>query len=117
MSTTIYHNPRCGTSRTVLEHLVEAGMSPTVIEYLKTPPSRSTLQALIAQAGLTVREAVRTKEPLYEELGLDAADVTDEQLLDAMIDNPILINRPFVITPIGTRLCRPADVLREILPG
>jgi arsenate reductase len=117
MSTTIYHNPRCGTSRTVLEHLVEAGMSPTVIEYLKTPPSRATLQALIAQAGLTVREAVRTKEPLYEELGLDGADVTDEQLLDAMVDNPILINRPFVITPVGTRLCRPADVLREILPG
>lgn len=116
MSTTIYHNPRCGTSRTVLEHLNDAGMSPTVVEYLKTPPSRQALQSLIAQAGLNVRDAVRTKEALYQELGLDAPGVTDDQLLDAMIAHPILINRPFVVTPKGTRLCRPADLVREILP-
>ncbi|MFC4276463.1 arsenate reductase (glutaredoxin) [Achromobacter aloeverae] len=116
MSTTIYHNPRCGTSRTVLEHLRQAGIEPTVIEYLKTPPTREALAAMIAQSGLTVREAVRAKEALYQELGLDAEGVSDDQLLDAMIANPILINRPFVITERGARLCRPADVLEEILP-
>ncbi len=117
MSTTIYHNPRCGTSRTVLDHLRQAGIEPIVIEYLKTPPTREDLAAMIKLAGLQVREAVRAKEPIYQELGLDAAAISDDELLDAMIQNPILINRPFVITERGARLCRPADVLEEILPG
>ncbi|ANN72477.1 arsenate reductase (glutaredoxin) [Bordetella bronchialis] len=116
MSTTIYHNPRCGTSRTVLEALRQAGVTPTVVEYLKTPPSRETLKTLIAQAGLSVRDAVRAKEPIYQELGLDAPGVSDERLLDAMLEHPVLINRPFVVTPQGTRLCRPAEVVHEILP-
>jgi arsenate reductase len=116
MSTTIYHNPRCGTSRTVLEALREAGVTPTVVEYLKTPPSRETLKDLIAQAGLSVRDAVRAKEPIYQELGLDAPDVSDDRLLDAMMEHPILINRPFVVTPKGARLCRPAEVVHDILP-
>lgn len=96
MSATIYHNPRCSTSRNVLQMLRDAGIEPTIIEYLKTPPSRQTLAGLIQQSGLSVREAVRAKEPIYQELGLDGVD--DEGLLDAMVDNPILINRPFVIT-------------------
>ncbi|MDQ8034917.1 arsenate reductase (glutaredoxin) [Bordetella genomosp. 1] len=116
MSATIYHNPRCGTSRNVLQALRDAGIEPTIIEYLKTPPSRPTLAGLIQQSGLSVREAVRAKEPLYAELGLDGADVSDEALLDAMIENPILINRPFVVTSRGARLCRPAELVQEILP-
>ncbi|ARP94228.1 arsenate reductase (glutaredoxin) [Bordetella genomosp. 13] len=116
MSATIYHNPRCGTSRTVLQTLRDAGIEPTIIEYLKTPPSRQTLAGLIEQSGLTVREAVRAKEPLYQELGLDDAAVQDDALLDAMVEHPILINRPFVVTERGARLCRPADVVRELLP-
>lgn len=116
MSATIYHNPRCTSSRNALQILQEAGIEPTVIEYLQTPPTRQTLAGLIEQAGLSVREAVRTKESIYQELGLDAADVTDDQLLDAMIEHPILINRPFVVTERGTRLCRPGELVREILP-
>jgi len=116
MSATIYHNPRCGTSRNVLQALRDAGIEPTIIEYLKTPPSRPTLAGLIQQSGLSVREAVRAKEPLYAELGLDGPDVSDEALLDAMIENPILINRPFVVTSRGARLCRPAELVQEILP-
>jgi arsenate reductase (glutaredoxin) len=116
MPTTIYHNPRCGTSRTVLDHLHQAGIEPTVVEYLKTPPTRQALADMIKQSGLTVRDAVRAKEALYQELGLDADGVSDDQLLDAMIEHPILINRPFVVTERGARLCRPADVLEEILP-
>jgi arsenate reductase len=116
MSTTIYHNARCGTSRTVLDHLREAGATPDVVNYLETPPSREQLAAMIKQAGLQVRDAVRAKEAVYQELGLDQAGVTDDQLLDAMISHPILINRPFVVTDKGTRLCRPADVVNEILP-
>lgn len=115
MSTTIYHNPRCGTSRTVLQILRETGIEPVVVEYLRDPPSRQALQDLIRRSGLTVREAVRAKESLYKELGLDAPDVSDQALLDAMVANPILINRPFVSTPKGARLCRPAEVVREIL--
>jgi len=117
MPTTIYHNPRCGTSRTVLDHLHQAGIEPVVVEYLKTPPTRETLAAMIKQAGLSVRDAVRSKEAIYQELNLDAEGVGDDQLLDAMIAHPILINRPFVVTERGARLCRPADVLEEILPG
>ncbi|OZI74767.1 arsenate reductase (glutaredoxin) [Bordetella genomosp. 12] len=112
---TIYHNPRCGTSRTVLQALQDAGYTVTVIEYLKTPPSRQTLAGLIQQSGLSVREAIRSKESLYQELGLDDAQRTDDDLLDAMVDNPILINRPFVVTDKGARLCRPADVVQDIL--
>jgi len=115
MNTTIYHNPACGTSRTVLKILQDAGIEPVVVEYLRNPPSRQTLTGLIQQSGLAVRDAVRTKEAVYQELGLDAPGVGDDQLLDAMVANPILINRPFVSTPKGTRLCRPADVVREIL--
>ncbi len=111
--TTIYHNPRCGTSRSVLQALQERGQQPEIIEYLKTPPSRTELAALIAAAGLTPRTAVRSKEALYQELGLETAD--DERLLDAMAEHPILINRPIVVTDKGVRLCRPAAVLDEIL--
>ncbi|VFR56902.1 Arsenate reductase [plant metagenome] len=118
MSTaTIYHNPKCGTSRNVLAMLREAGIEPVVVEYLKSPPSHATLAALIRAAGLTVREAVRTKESIYTELGLDDPAASDEDLLSAMLEHPILINRPFVVTTQGTRLCRPAEVVKEILPA
>lgn len=116
MNPTIYHNPACGTSRTTLALLKSLGYEPTVIEYLKTPPSRDTLAGLVKQAGLEVRDIIRQKEKLYAELGLDDASLTDEQLLDAMVDNPILINRPIVSTQLGVRLCRPADLVHEILP-
>lgn len=113
--TTIYHNPRCGTSRTVLQTLQERGMQPEIIEYLKTPLSRDQLAALIADAGLSVREAMRGKEPLYQELKLDDPALDDEQLLQAMAQHPVLMNRPFVTTAKGTRLCRPATIVDEIL--
>ncbi|MGB3290504.1 MAG: arsenate reductase (glutaredoxin) [Burkholderiaceae bacterium] len=113
--TTIYHNPRCGTSRTVLQTLQERGLQPEIVEYLKTPLSRDQLAALIAASGLSVREAVRSKEALYQELGLDQPAVDDEQLLQAMAQHPILMNRPFVTTAKGTRLCRPATVIDEII--
>jgi len=115
MSSTIYHNPRCGTSRNALQLLEEAGLKPVVVEYLKNPPSRQTLVGLIEQSGLTVREAIREKEPVFKELGLDADGVSDEQLLDAMVEHPVLINRPFVSTPKGARLCRPYEVVKEII--
>ncbi|CAN7436300.1 arsenate reductase (glutaredoxin) [Rhizobium leguminosarum] len=113
---TIYHNPECGTSRNTLAMIQNAGIEPNVIEYLKNPPSREQLIKVIADAGLSVREAIREKGTPYAELGLDNPDLTDEQLLDAMLKDPILINRPFVITPIGTRLARPSEVVLEILP-
>ncbi len=113
---TIYHNPRCGTSRNTLTLIREAGHEPEVIEYLTSPPDRATLQRMIADAGLTVREALREKGTPWQELGLDQPDVTDDQLLDAMMQHPILINRPFVVTPRGTRLCRPSDTVKDILP-
>lgn len=113
--TKIYHNPRCGTSRTVLQILQDRGLAPEIIEYLKTPLSRDALAALIGAAGLTVREAIRTKEPVYQELGLDDPTLSDGQLLDAMAEHPVLMNRPFVTTAKGTRLCRPATVVDEIL--
>ena len=116
MTITIYHNPRCGTSRNTLALIRNTGVEPEVIEYLKNPPTLETLTKLISDAGLTVLEAVRQKESLYAELGLDAADVTDAQLLDAMLANPILINRPFVATQNGTRLCRPSELVLDILP-
>lgn len=116
MHVTIYHNPSCGTSRNTLAMIRNAGIEPTVIEYLQTPPSRAELKAMIIDAGLTVREAIREKGTPYAELGLDDPALSDEQLLDAMVKEPILINRPFVVTPLGTRLCRPSEVVLEILP-
>ncbi|KQZ95410.1 arsenate reductase (glutaredoxin) [Agrobacterium sp. CNPSo 3708] len=116
MHVTIYHNPSCGTSRNTLAMIRNAGIEPTVIEYLQTPPSRAELKAMIIDAGLTVREAIREKGTPYAELGLDNPALSDEQLLDAMVKEPILINRPFVVTPLGTRLCRPSEVVLEILP-
>jgi arsenate reductase len=109
----IYHNPRCSTSRKTLDLLRDKGIEPTIVQYLKTPPSRAELAKMIADAGIDVRTAVRKKEPLYAELGLD--DASDDELLDAMAENPILIERPFVVTPKGTRLARPIDTVREIL--
>ncbi len=117
MEVTIYHNPACGTSRNTLELIQHAGIEPTVIEYLKTPPSREQLATMISDAGLTVRAAIREKGTPYAELGLDNPDVSDDQLLDAMIATPILINRPFVVTPMGTRLSRPSEVVLDILPA
>ena len=117
MDVTIYHNPACGTSRNTLELIQHAGIEPTVIEYLKTPPSREQLAKMISDAGLSVRAAIREKGTPYAELGLDNPDVSDDQLLDAMIETPILINRPFVVTPMGTRLSRPSEVVLDILPA
>lgn len=109
----IFHNPRCSTSRKTLDLLRDNGFEPTVIEYLKTPPTRAELVKMIRDAGIDVRTAARKRESLYEELNL--ADATDDQLLDAMVEHPILIERPFVVTPKGTRLARPIDAVREIL--
>jgi arsenate reductase len=116
MDVTIYHNPACGTARNTLEMIRNAGIEPTVIEYLKTPPSRTELTKMIADAGLTVRQAIREKGTPYVELGLGNPALTDDQLLDAMLTNPILINRPFVVTPLGTRLSRPSELVLDILP-
>ena len=114
---TIYHNPRCGTSRNTLAMIRNSGIEPQVIEYLNTPPDRATLMALLAATGEPVLHAVRTKEALFKELGLDAPGVTDAQLVDAMLQHPILINRPIVVTPLGTRLCRPSEKVLDILPA
>jgi arsenate reductase len=116
MDVTIYHNPSCGTSRNTLALIRNAGIEPTIIEYLRTPPSREQLAALIAAAGLTVREALREKGTPYQELGLDNPALGDGQLLDAMAAHPILLNRPFVVTSLGTRLCRPSELVLDILP-
>ncbi|GGB02476.1 arsenate reductase [Brucella endophytica] len=116
MDVTIYHNPACGTSRNALAMIRNAGIEPDVIEYLKTPPSREELKDMIAKAGLSVREAIRQKGTPYAELGLDDPALDDEQLLNAMLEHPILINRPFVVTPLGVRLCRPSEVVLDILP-
>ncbi|WP_049731841.1 arsenate reductase (glutaredoxin) [Rhizobium ecuadorense] len=116
MNVTIYHNPACGTSRNTLAMIRNAGIEPTVVDYLETPPSRQELARMIADAGLTVREAIREKDTPYADLGLDNPDLTDDQLLDAMLTHPILINRPFVVTPLGTRLSRPSELVLEILP-
>lgn len=117
MHVIIYHNPACGTSRNALELIRHAGIEPNVIEYLKTPPTLEQLKTMIADAGLTVREAIRQKGTPYAELGLDNPQLDDETLLAAMIDHPILINRPFVITPMGTRLSRPSELVLDILPA
>lgn len=111
----IYHNPKCGTSRTTLAAIREAGIEPEVIEYLKTPPGRARLVELMKAASLSPRELIRTKEKVFAELGLDKEGVSEKQLIDAMLEHPILMNRPIVVTSKGVRLCRPADRLGEIL--
>lgn len=116
MTVTIYHNPACGTSRRVLGLIRDNGSEPVVIEYLKTPPNREALLDLIARMGITVRELLRRKGTPYDELGLDDPKLTDEQLLDAIALHPILINRPIVVTPLGVRLCRPAETVLGLLP-
>jgi arsenate reductase (glutaredoxin) len=116
MSVTIYHNPDCGTSRNTLAMIRNAGIEPVIIEYLKTPPTRDVLTDLIARAGLTVRAALREKGTPYADLGLADPSLGDEQLLATMLEHPILINRPLVVTPLGVRLCRPSEVVLDILP-
>ena len=113
---TIYHNPACGTSRNVLALIRNSGEEPTVIEYLKTPPDRSTLVGLIQAMGIPVRDVLRQKGTPYDELSLGDSKWTDEQLMDFMLQHPILINRPIVVTPMGTRLCRPSEAVLDILP-
>jgi arsenate reductase len=117
MSVTIYHNPDCGTSRNTLAMIRNAGIEPEIIEYLRTPPDREILKDMIARAGLTVRAALREKGTPYAERGLSDTSLSDEQLLNAMMEHPILINRPFVVTPLGVRLCRPSEVVLDILPA
>ena len=117
MTVTIYHNPACGTSRNTLDIIRHAGIEPVVIEYLKTPPSKEDLATMIAASGLSVRQAIREKGTPYEELGLADPALSDDQLLDAMIATPLLINRPLVVTDMGTRLCRPSEVVLDILPA
>ncbi|MCG2584484.1 arsenate reductase (glutaredoxin) [Massilia sp. TS11] len=113
MKATIYHNNRCSNSRGALERLRAAGIEPEIIDYLANPPSRAQIAALIGAAGLSVREAMRSKEAVYSELGL--ADASDAQLLDAIAAHPVLLNRPFVVTPKGTRLCRPPELVDQLL--
>ena len=116
MDVIIYHNPDCGTSRNTLALIRNAGVEPHVIEYLKTPPSRAMLKSLIARVGIPVRSVIREKGTPYAELGLSDASLSDEQLLDAMLEHPILINRPIVVTPKGVRLCRPSEEVLDLLP-
>lgn len=113
---TIYHNPACGTSRNVLAMIRNSGEEPTIIEYLKTPPDRETLTGLIIAMGIPVRAVLREKGTPYAELGLDDLKWSDTQLIDYMLQHPILINRPIVTTPLGTRLCRPSEAVLDILP-
>lgn len=116
MAVTIYHNPSCGTSRNTLGLIRNAGIEPRVIEYLATPPDRATLQDLVARMGIPLREVLREKGTPYLELGLDDASLGDDALLDAMLAHPILINRPIVATPLGVKLCRPSELVLDILP-
>lgn len=113
---TIYHNPKCSTSRNVLDLLQAAGIAPQVVEYLKTPPDRATLKQIIAATGEPVRAIMRRRGTTYDELELDDPKWSDEQLIDLMLEQPVLINRPIVVTPLGARLCRPIEKLQEILP-
>jgi arsenate reductase (glutaredoxin) len=115
-SITIYHNPQCGTSRNVLALIRNTGVEPEVIEYLKTPPSRDKLMELVAQMGIGVRELLRQKGTPYDELGLGDESLTDDALFDAIVAHPILMNRPMVVTALGTRLCRPSELVLDILP-
>jgi arsenate reductase (glutaredoxin) len=113
---TIYHNPQCGTSRNALAMIRNSGVEPQIIDYLQTPPSREVLRDMIAQSGLSVRQALREKGTPFAEFGLGNLSLADDVLLDAMLRSPILINRPFVVTRLGVRLCRPSEVVLEILP-
>jgi len=113
----IYHNPECGTSRNTLGLIRNAGIEPHVIEYLKCPPNRAMLKWLIARMGISVRDIVRVKGTPYHELGLDDASLTDDQLLEAMLAHPILINRPIVVTPVGVKLCRPSETVLDLIPS
>jgi arsenate reductase len=117
MSITIYHNPACGTSRNTLAMIRQSGEEPEIIEYLKSPPSREALLALVRAMSMTVRDLLRRKGTPYDALGLDDPKWTDEELIDFMVTHPILINRPIVVTPRGTRLCRPSEAVLEILPN
>jgi arsenate reductase len=117
MSVTIYHNPDCGTSRNTLAMIRQSGIEPTIIEYLKTPPTRTRLLELIAAMGISVRALLRRKGTPYAELGLDDAKWTDDELVDLMLIHPILINRPIVVTPKGVKLCRPSEAVLDILPN
>lgn len=114
---TIYHNPACGTSRNTLALIRDAGIEPTVIEYLKTPPDRATLVRLIQEMGISPRQLLRAKEKLHAELGLASDHWADEQLIDQMLAHPILMNRPIVQTPAGTKLCRPSETVLDLLPA
>ncbi len=115
MSTKIYHNPKCGTSRNTLALIENAGIQPEVIEYLKTPPSKQELKELIVNMGMPIRDVIRAKEPLYLDLKLDNMALSDDALLDTMVENPILINRPIVVTDLGVKLCRPSELVLDIL--
>lgn len=117
MSITIYHNPACGTSRNVLGLIRNSGEEPVVIEYLKTPPTRDELVSLIGRMGIPVRALLRRKGTPYDALGLGDLSLTDDQLIDAMMAHPILIDRPIVVSPLGVRLCRPSEAVLGILPG
>jgi arsenate reductase len=113
---TIYHNPKCGTSRNVLAMIRNSGEEPAVVEYLKTPPSRERLVDLIGRMGISPRELLRRKGTPYDELGLDDPRWNDDQLIDFMMEHPILINRPIVVTPLGVKLCRPSEAVLDVLP-
>ena len=113
----IYHNPDCGTSRNTLALIRNSGIEPHVVEYLKTPPSRAMLEQLIDRAGITPRELLREKDTPYADLGLSDENLADSALLDAMMEHPVLINRPLVISPLGVRLCRPSEAVLDILPA
>ena len=113
----IYHNPECGTSRNALAMIRNAGIEPHVVEYLKTPPSRALLESLIERAGIAPRALLREKGTPYAELGLDNTDLSDAQLIDAMMEHPILINRPLVVSPLGVKLCRPSEEVLDLIPG
>lgn len=117
MTITIYHNPKCGTSRNTLVMIRQSGEEPEVIEYLVNPPTRARLAELIAEMGLTPRELLRRKGTPYDELGLDKETWTDAELIDLMVAHPILIERPIVVTPLGVRLCRPSEAVLDILPN
>jgi arsenate reductase (glutaredoxin) len=117
MDVVIYHNPRCGTSRNTLALIRQAGIEPRVIEYLKTPPTRAELADLIGRMGVSVRDVLRDKGTPFHELGLGDPALTDEELIDAMMEHPILINRPIVVTPLGVMLCRPSEAVLDILPA
>jgi arsenate reductase (glutaredoxin) len=116
MAITIYHNPNCGTSRNVLALIRNSGVEPEVVEYLKTPPSRDKLVELVSQLGIPVRELLRQKGTPYDELQLDSPALSDDALIDAMVSHPILMNRPIVVTTLGTKLCRPSEAVLDILP-